>query len=53
MTGRLQGFGLLMVYMAAFLMQWNYSLDIGSMQVIHSFLDFEEKVMSSKKMDFL
>ncbi|OXA64379.1 hypothetical protein Fcan01_00593 [Folsomia candida] len=46
MTGRLQGFGLLMVYMAAFLMQWNYSLDIGSMQVIHSFLDFEEKVMS-------
>ncbi len=49
MTGRMQGIGFFIVYFAATLMQWNYSLDIAPIQIINSFLNFEEEIISSKE----
>ncbi|OXA40940.1 hypothetical protein Fcan01_24307, partial [Folsomia candida] len=48
-TGRMQGVGFFIVYFAATLMQWNYCVDIGPIQLINSVLDFERGRMSTTK----
>lgn len=47
-SGRLQGFGLFIACLGATMSRWNYSIDIGPMQIINAFLDFEAKVIESK-----
>ncbi|OXA49433.1 hypothetical protein Fcan01_15409 [Folsomia candida] len=40
-SGRLQGFAPFILCLAASIARWNYSIDIGPIQVINTFLDFE------------
>ncbi|OXA43310.1 hypothetical protein Fcan01_22039 [Folsomia candida] len=47
MSGRLQGFAMLLASLAAGIPRWNYSIDIAPIQIINAILDFEETIMDS------
>ncbi|OXA48094.1 hypothetical protein Fcan01_17345 [Folsomia candida] len=45
---RFQGFALFLVYLLGSIMNWNYSMDMTLIQVIHTFLDFEKYIMKGE-----
>lgn len=47
-SGRLQGLGLFIATLASTISRWNYSIDIGPVQIINAFLDFEAGIIESK-----
>ncbi|OXA46953.1 hypothetical protein Fcan01_18363 [Folsomia candida] len=47
-SGRLQGVAMLLGYVMASIVKWNYSIDIAPIQVVNAFLDFEARIVESK-----
>lgn len=45
MTGKMQGAAFLPIYIFAVVTRWNYSLEVGPIQVINSMVQFENKVL--------
>lgn len=52
LTGKCKGLAFFPLYIFGVVTRWNYSLDLGSMQVINSMLEFEMKVLSGEKSKF-
>lgn len=46
---RLQGLSIMICSLAAAIPSWNYSIDIAPIQIINAFLDFDARIIKSKR----